>query len=678
MYGLTTELPIIYSLFCILIGVIYAYLLYRNNKFENKILSRILFIFRSFIVSVLAFFLLNPFISKISTVEEKPIVVLAQDVSISCAGSKDSTFFASLSDQLSNNFDVVEYNYSDDVSEGFSSKKIGESTDISNLLEEVELKYSGRNLLALVASSDGLYNKGSNPLYHKFSKSVPIYSVAIGDTSVFKDVSISDILYNEISFLDNISPIEVQINTEKCKGEILSIKLYSDNKLIQTKEEIVSKSSDFIKTSFKLKNSEVGLQKYSVEVEGIVSEKKLENNKYNFFVEVLDSKYKILIVSDVIHPDIGAFKSVLDKNQNYEVDLCSFSDLSSPIEEYNLVVTFYLENNNSIKLERLKKSRIPVLMFVNSKSFSLLNSLYSTAKISSKNKVQEVTASYNSNFKKFNISTSLQSYILDQPTLSTIFGEYSLSASSDVLAFQKIGILETNKPLIVLDETTERKIAIVYGEGIWRWRLNDRMDENFHQNFDELFSKISQYLLIKEDKSRFRINVDNKLREGKNLSFKAEYYNENYELNNTKDISLKIKKDTGEEFNYVFSKDEKSSYFLNIKSLSEGKYFYTANYNSSEFIKNGEFTILSRIKEGVINTANHQFLYQLSNQSGGEMFSKFDVDTIYQSLLNNSRNKIILHSTEKSDSILNNIWILFLTLLFISTEWILRKYNGFY
>ena len=74
------------------------------------------------------------------------------------------------------------------------------------------------------------------------------------------------------------------------------------------------------------------------------------------------------------------------------------------------------------------------------------------------------------------------------------------------------------------------------------------MDENFHQNFDELFSKISQYLLIKEDKSRFRINVDDKLREGKNLSFKAEYYNENYELNNQEDVSLKIIKETGEEF----------------------------------------------------------------------------------------------------------------------------------
>ena len=194
---------------------------------------------------------------------------------------KDSIFFI-LSDQLSLIFDVVEYNYSDDVSEGFLSKKKGESTDISNLIDEVELNYSGRNLLALVASSDGLYNKGSNPLYHKFSKSVPIYSLVIGDTSVYKDISISNVLYNEISFLDNISPIEVQINTEKCKGEIISVKLYSDNKLIQTNEELVSKSSDFIKTSFNLKNSEVGLQKYSVEVGGIVSEKNLENNKYDF------------------------------------------------------------------------------------------------------------------------------------------------------------------------------------------------------------------------------------------------------------------------------------------------------------------------------------------------------------------------------------------------------------
>ena len=78
-------------------------------------------------------------------------------------------------------------------------------------------------------------------------------------------------------------------------------------------------------------------------------------------------------------------------------------------------------------------------------------------------------------------------------------------------------------------------------------------------------------------------------------------------------LSLKIKKETGEEFDYVFSKDENSSYFLNIKSLSEGKYFYTLNYNSSELIKNGEFTIIPRVKERIntAKTTNFYINYQI-------------------------------------------------------------------
>ena len=69
----------------------------------------------------------------------------------------------------------------------------------------------------------------------------------------------------------------------------------------------------------------------------------------------------------------------------------SLSDLSSSFKEFNLIVTFYIENKNSNKLEKLKNSGVPILMFVNSKSFSLLNSLYSVGNVKSKNKVQEVT-----------------------------------------------------------------------------------------------------------------------------------------------------------------------------------------------------------------------------------------------------------------------------------------------
>ena len=678
MFSLNTELPIIYTVFCVLTGSIYAYFLYRNNKFDNKSIVRILFLIRLIVVSLLSFFLLNPFLSNLRTIEEKPIVVLAQDVSISCEDSKDSINFAILSNQLSENFDLIEYNYSDKVRPGFVSKKMGESTNISSLLDEIELNYSDRNLLALVASSDGLYNKGSNPLYHQFSKSVPIYSITIGDTSVFKDLSINNVVYNEISFLDNFSPIEVQINTQKCKGEIIDIKLYKNNKLVSTKKQKVSKSSDFIKTIFNVKNSEEGMQKYSVKLSGLKSERNLENNKYDFFVDVLNSKYKILIISDLVHPDIGAFKSVLDKNKNYQVDFSKFSEFDSDFDEYNLIVTFYLENSNSNKYKDLRNCNVPLLMFINLNSCSELNTFYSGGGLLSKNKTQEAGISYNTNFEKFNVSKSLKSFLEDLPPLFSIFGNYNVSKSADILAFQKIGNIETKKPLISLDEVLERKIAVFYGEGIWRWRMNDIDDGVFHQNFDELFSKISQYLLLKEDKSRLRINLKNKVFVGENINFKAEYYNENYELNNFKDITLKIKNGSGQEFDYLFSKNEKSSYFLNIESLPQGKYSYSANYNFSEFVKNGEFTILPKKIESPLNTANHQLLYQLSTQSGGKIFNSFDIELINQTLKNSERNKTILHSFENTNSILNNIWFLFFLIFLLSLEWIVRKYLGFY
>jgi hypothetical protein len=39
-----------------------------------------------------------------------------------------------------------------------------------------------------------------------------------------------------------------------------------------------------------------------------------------------------------------------------------------------------------------------------------------------------------------------------------------------------------------------RKIAVLIGEGIWRWRLNEFADTGNTVAFDELFSKLVQYL----------------------------------------------------------------------------------------------------------------------------------------------------------------------------------------
>ena len=399
MFSITTELPIYYSVLCILLGVIYAYFLYRKNRFFSKKLTTVLFVFRALVVSVLFFLLLNPLSSVTETIEERPIIILAQDASFSTSSdSSDYQNLINLKNKLSSDFDVITYNYSDQIKEGLTTDKTGNSTNISHLLDEVDLKYSGRNLTGVVLSWDGLYNQGSNPLSHKIAKSIPFYTIPLGDTSVLKDVRISEIQHNEISFLGNTAPVKVNIQTEKCKGEYITIKLFSEGKLIESKKIKINSNSEFIKTNFTIKNSSLGLHKYKVVVSSVSNEKSIENNSRSFYVEVLDSKYKILILYDAIHPDISAIKSVLDKNKNYEIEKEKLSDFNSNYDKYNLVIYFAFSDNKLEKLEKLKSSDVSLLLLVGPNSVSKLNYLYPSGKVVGKNKSQEVTASYNADF----------------------------------------------------------------------------------------------------------------------------------------------------------------------------------------------------------------------------------------------------------------------------------------
>ena len=679
MFSITTELPIYYSVLCILLGFIYAYFLYRKNQFFSKKLTTVLFVFRALVVSVLFFLLLNPLSSVTETIEERPIIILAQDASVSTSSdSSDYQNLINLKNKLSSDFDVITYNYSDQIKEGFATDKTGSSTNISQLLDEVDLKYFRRNLTGVVLSWDGLYNQGSNPLSHKIAKSIPFYTIPLGDTSVLKDVRISEIQHNEISFLGNTAPVKVNIQTEKCKGEYITIKLFSEGKLIESKKLKINSNSEFIKTDFTIKNSSFGLHKYKVVVSSVSNEKSIENNSRSFYVEVLDSKYKILILYDAIHPDISSLKSVLDKNKNYEIEKEKLSDFNSNYDKYNLVIYFAFSENKLEKLEKLKSSDVSLLLLVGPNSVSKLKYLYPSGKVVGKNKSQEVTASYNADFSKFNVSTNLQNYLTDLPPLLAPFGTYNQSLTSEIVLYQKIGLYTTEKPLIIVDNNSEKKYSVVYSEGLWKWKINDRNDNNLHQNFDELFSKIAQFLLIKEDKSRFRINYDKKIIQGKDMNFFAEYYNENYELNNNKEVSLYIKNKDGVIYDYVFSKNTNSSYFLKVTSLSEGSYSFTAKYNNSEQIVKGEFTILPKQIESKTNTANHQILYQLSTESNAQMFDNFNTDQIVDTLKNNPLNKTLLHTSEKVKSVINIKWILIFILLFILIEMVVRRYNGTY
>lgn len=129
---------------------------------------------------------------------EKPTLVIAIDNSKSILLNKDSTKIKTevisnifkLGEQVSDKFEVKFYKFDSELSAGKEINFNGKETDFSLLYEEIENNYSNRNLGAVLIASDGLYNKGVNPLYSNKNLKYPMYTLALGDTTELKDLFI--------------------------------------------------------------------------------------------------------------------------------------------------------------------------------------------------------------------------------------------------------------------------------------------------------------------------------------------------------------------------------------------------------------------------------------------------------------------------------------------------------
>ena len=669
--AIISDLPIIYILACFFLGIGYAYFLYRKDFFlKVKKVKQILFIIRTLFITVLSVLLFNPVVKSILIKNHNPIVILAQDISQSITDTCALELLTQISKELTD-FEVYEFSFSDKVSKGLSDNNSGLSTNYSNLFQDMNSRFANRNIAGLVLATDGLYNSGSNPLYDS-KISFPIYPIALGDTLIIRDVNITKVLKNEIAFLGNTFPLEINFSAQQCKGERIQVEIWCKGKKIHAEDRAISTNDEYQKVKFDLLAEDVGLQHYTILVSHLSNEKNRSNNSYEAYVEVIDSRYKILLLSDKNHPDLAAYKNAVEKNKNYDVEQVNVIDFSGNFDAYQLVVIFGIQEINSL-LFLLEKADVPVLVF--DAQQSLNSRLTSSFSFKRRGGLDEVKAVKSEFFSKFTFSPELINLINDAPPLQTLFGKYTFQLGSEVVIAQQIGMQVTSKPIILIDESDVRKLAFITAEGFWKWKLYDYSNSKNNVAFDELFSKLTQYLVLQEDKSKFRINYKKQFAENSNIYFKASLYNDSYELVNDNEISLVIQNEMGDEFDYQFS-SALEKYNLNVGVLDVGKYTFLAKVKGSELISKGRFDVKAIQLEKLYTVANHKILSQLANSSDGKIFYPNQPDKIIAAIKNSKNNFINISSKEKLQGMIDIPWILLILLSLISLEWFLRKYNG--
>src|SRR6185436_5886579 len=170
------------------------------------------------------------------------------------------------------------------------------------------------------------------------------------------------------------------------------------------------------------------------------------------------------------------------------------------------------------------------------------------------NKLNEIQPIVSSDFNLFTVSNETRNEMRLFPPVLSPFGDYKVDAGGSSLLVQKIGAIETDQPLLFLKESGETRTAVLCGEDLWRWRLHDyQLNGNFTA-FNEIVSKVIQFLSTRENKSHFKIICRNSFPENELVVIDAEVYNDNFELINTPDISITITNKEEKSYPFTFSK----------------------------------------------------------------------------------------------------------------------------
>jgi len=697
MFDISLSYPSWYFILCILLGMVFSALLYWKDRVFNetpKWIVLLMSFLRFGVISLAAFLLLKPLIKTENQTIEKPIIVIAQDNSQSIIINKDSSFYkneypSSLNNliaKLSKDYEVKTYSFGEQISDSISYDFNQKQTDYTQLLDEIYATYYGRNLGALVIASDGIYNKGQHPLYAtKSFKNTSVYTIALGDTTVRKDLSIDDVAHNKLAYLGNDFPMEVVVKSNYFNGKSAIINITKGTKIIKTKTLNFKSDAEIVTIPFKIEAKKAGKQRYSISIQELEGELTYANNHQDVFIEILDNKQEILILSSAPHPDIAALRSAITHNINYQVTVSAAQDFKGTIKEYNLVLFHQIPSLNGNDLKWVKaatKAKIPMLFVLGSSTnYAQFNALKSGLTIVGPRGTTDAKPSLNASFNPFVVEDNMKTLFSDLPPLQIPFASsYQTSNSFLPLLYQKIGSATTDYPLIGFNEKDGQKIGFIVGEGIWRWKFQDHVKNNSDIVFKELISKWVQYLALKEDKNKFRVSNKGEFLENESVIFQAELYNEILELINESDVLLTITNENGEEYPQKSFSKTGDSYRLDAGKLPPGNYTYKAStsFDSQAYSINGEFVIRALKIEFTNVVANHNLLYNLANENAGQMFYPSQLDELFNAIHKSGNIASISYVQEEQTDIIKWKWIFGILILLLAIEWFIRKRNGGY
>ena len=526
----------------------------------------------------------------------------------------------------------------------------------------------------IVLFTDGNQTMGNDYVF-SFNENTIVFPVVLGDTTSVVDLKINQINANKYAFLKNKFPVEVVLQYNGNQSITSKFSIKRDNQTLFKQNISFSNDKKSQTISLLLDANSIGIAKYKAILEPIDKEKNTYNNSKYFTIDVLDQRTEIALISSVNHPDISALKRSIETNQQRKVTILNPNKINS-LQGFNILI-FYQPNSSFKTLFELnKKAQLNTFIITGTNTdFNFLNQQQNDLlfKLSSQNE------SYLTNFEtNFNLFSQANIGFENFPPLEHKFGLIVPKSEVNTLLSARIRNVSIQNPILTFVENKSNRKAYLFGENIWKWRLESHLKEKSFTSFDLFTDKIIQFLAANTNKNNLNVSFEQLYNLGDNIVISAEYFNKNYEFDENAQLTISVQNSKTKASKKYDLLKSTNSFKVNLDGLSAGNYSFTIIEKQSKNKFSGSFEILDFDLEKQFVNPDKSRLSQLATNTNGVVFYPDQMDKLIKSLLENEQYIPIQKETITKTPLIDWKWILLFLIACLSIEWFVRKYNGLF
>lgn len=665
-------LTVIYILFAFIVALLLVYFQYFLKEKHFK--SRLILVFLRFVsVFLILVLLINPKIEKKNYEIIKPKLLVAVDNSSSIAFAKQDAIVHSLVNQIKSNsqlnkkFDIQYFAFGNSLKNSTNFHFQDNRTNIYQPLKELNA-ITKNQIAPIVLISDGNQTYGKN--YKYYNSKQAIYPIIIGDTTQFSDLEIKQINVNKYVNVGNNLEVEVFVyfsGDEKVNANLIVEK---DNQIVYKQQLIFSKNNKSEHIQFKLPANRIGKQLYKAKIKPFKDEKNIINNYKNFDIEVLNEQANIALVYNVLHPDIGMIKRVVETNKQRKVNLINLNN----IKDYSIdndIFILYQPNNKFDKIFNLISTKNKNYFIITGRNtdWNFLNNVQSQFKKNYTLSTEKYDTNYNIDFNLFN--THDIGFSNFSP-LEDVFGQIKLMVPYEALLLKNINGFDTDNPLLVAISNENNRRILLFGENSWRWRALSYLDNQSFEEFDQFFNNLIQFLTISKKSIPIELKYNSFYYANEPIKIMAKTYDKNLNFDVNANLELII---NGKKERIPFNLNN-NFYEVQIPNLKSGDYNFIVKNTLNSNQVTGLFTVAKYEVEHEVKTSDVKSLRALATNSNGNSYYPNQINNFTQYLVENQNYTSTQKENKKMISFIDWKWVLSLIIISLSLEWFIRKYRG--